>query len=190
MPEAFDLLLSRRSIPANCLGGPGPEPEQLRRLLTAAARVPDHGKLVPWRFIVYRGDQAARAGERLAAIWQRRDPAADAARLELERTRLSRAPVVVGVVSRAGDHPKIPEWEQVLSAGAVCMNLLNAAHAAGFAAQWLTEWYAFDPEAAPMLGLGEGERFAGFIHIGTALEPPFERPRPDLDKIITTWNGG
>ncbi len=187
MNDALTLLLKRRSIPAKNLGEPGPTAETLHTLLTAAARVPDHGKLVPWRFILFQGEHRARAGMRLAALWQEREPDAGADRLDLERTRFSRTPVVVGVVSRAAEHPKIPQWEQVLSAGAVCMNLLTAAHAAGFSAQWLTEWYAFDEEAGRVLGLETGEKFAGFIHIGTAMEPPFERPRPDLDMITTEW---
>ena len=107
--------------------------------------------------------------------------------VEIEEERFARAPVVIAIVSRTIPEHKIPEWEQVLSAGAVCMNLLNAAHAAGYSAQWLTDWCAFDDEAGRVLGLADGERFAGFIHIGTALEPPVERPRPDLDTIVSDW---
>jgi len=188
MSEALNLLLTRRSIPAKHIGEPGPDDETLRKLLTAAARVPDHGKLVPWRFIVFTGDAAVKAGDLLADLWIRRDPSADADRLALERSRFSRTPVVVGVVSRAKPHVKIPEWEQVLSAGAVCMTLLTASHAAGFSAQWLSEWYAFDDDAGRILGLGDDEKFAGFVHIGTALEPPFERARPDMDAIISHWS--
>jgi len=188
MSEALSLLLKRRSIPAKSLGEPGPDQQTLRTLLTAATRVPDHGKLAPWRFILFEGEARAAAGKRLEDLWAGREPEAGADRLEMERTRFSRTPVVVGVVSRAKAHAKIPEWEQVLSAGAVCMTLLTAAHAAGFSAQWLSEWYAYDEAAGRILGLEDGERFAGFIHIGTALEPPFERPRPNLDDIITPWS--
>lgn len=188
MSEALNLLLTRRSIPAKHIGEPGPDADTLRTLLTAAARVPDHGKLVPWRFIVFAGDAAVKAGDQLAELWVQRDLEADAERLALERARFSRTPVVVGVVSRAKPHVKIPEWEQVLSAGAVCMTLLTASHAAGFSAQWLTEWYAFDDEAGRILGLDDDEKFAGFVHIGTALEPPFERARPDMDTIISHWS--
>ena len=187
MSDALNLILNRRSIPAKGLGEPGPDQDTLRTLLTAAARVPDHGKLVPWRFILFEGEFRARAGERLADLWAGREPDAEPDRLLMERTRFSRSPVVVGVVSRAREHVKIPQWEQVLSAGAVCMNLLTAVNAAGYSAQWLTEWCAFDAEAGRILGLQDGERFAGFIHIGTALEPAFERPRPDLQDITTRW---
>lgn len=188
MSDALNLLLTRRSIPAKNLGEPGPDAKTLRTLLTAAARVPDHGKLVPWRFVVFTGAAGVKAGDLLAELWARREPEADADRLALERTRFSRTPVVIGVVSRAKPHVKIPEWEQVLSAGAVCMTLLTAAHAAGYSAQWLSEWYAFDEEAGQILGLVDGEKFAGFVHIGTALEPPFERARPDMDAIISHWS--
>ncbi len=119
-----------------------------------------------------------------------RDAVTDADMLDQERGRFTRAPLVIGVVSRAAPHPKIPEWEQVLSAGAVCMNLLHAAHAHGFAAQWLTEWYAFDGEAARRLGLKDGERFAGFVHIGTPNEAPTERPRPVVADLLTSWTEG
>ena len=190
MPDALELLLTRRSIPAINLGEPGPDEAILRSILTAAARVPDHGKLSPWRFILFTGNARGEAGRKLADIVKARDPETGQDRIDQECTRFERAPVVVGVVSKAAPHPKIPEWEQVLSAGAVCMNMLTAAHAAGFAAQWLTEWYTFDEEAASMLGLAGGEKFAGFIHIGTPKEPPFERARPDLDTIITRWNEG
>lgn len=188
MSETLNLLLTRRSIPAKNLGEPGPDPKTLRTLLTAAARVPDHGKLVPWRFVLFEGEDRLKAGERLAQLLANREPDTGADRIEMEQTRFSRSPVVVGVVSRAKPHVKIPEWEQVLSAGAVCMMLLTAANAAGFSAQWLSEWYAFDAEAGRILGLQDNERFAGFIHIGTALEPPFERARPDLEDIITHWS--
>ncbi|AXS41090.1 nitroreductase [Breoghania sp. L-A4] len=188
MPDALDLLLTRRSIPAVNLGDPGPDAEQLRRLLTIGARVPDHGKLAPWRFIVFQGDARTEAGEALCALRLAREPDLDAAQQEQERTRLSRAPLVIGVVSTASQHAKIPVWEQELSAGAVCMNLATAAHALGFVSQWLTEWYAHDAEAAALLGLRDGERFAGFIHIGTPKEPPFERPRPDIDALTTHWS--
>ena len=189
MSNAFELLRTRRSVPAINLGEPGPDSGQLHELLTIASRVPDHGKLVPWRFIVYSGDAAARAGARLAELWLAQGNGDDEARLAQERNRLSQAPLVVGVVSRAAAHPKIPEWEQTLSAGAACMALVTASHAMGFAAQWLTGWIAYDAEATAFLGLEEGERFAGFIHIGTPTTPPVERPRPDLDEIVTTWAG-
>jgi len=187
MTDLIEYLTKRRSIPAINLAEPAPSADQIAAILTVAARVPDHGKLAPWRFVVYQGDQGATIGAYLEALCLARNPDADAQRLEQERTRFTRAPLVIGVISCAAIHPKIPVWEQQLSAGAVCMNMLHAAHAHGFAGQWITEWFAFDDEAATYLGRAEGEQFAGFIHIGTPTEPPFERGRPDLKVLTTNW---
>jgi len=190
MTSLADYLHTRRTVPSVALDEPGPDSETLKSMLTIAMRVPDHGKLAPWRFIVYsRAADGERIGDKLAEIWKRRDPEAVEKRLEQERTRFTRAPLVVAVVSTADLHPKIPVWEQELSAGAVCMNLLHAAAAYGFSAQWLTEWFAFDEEAASYLGLDEGERFAGFVQIGTPTEPPVERPRPEVADKLSTWGG-
>lgn len=186
--DLASYLKVRRSIPAIQLGAPGPDEETLSQMLTIAARVPDHGKLAPWRFILYRGEGAKAAGERLAALVAARNPDARAPQLDAERQRFTRAPLVVGVVSKPQpNHPKIPLWEQELSAGAVCFNLLHAAHAFGFAGQWVTEWVAYDAEAGEILGLGEGERFAGFVHIGTPMQPPFERDRPDVPSLVSDY---
>lgn len=184
---ALELLLSRRSVVANKLGSPGPDKSQLADILTAAARVPDHKKLVPWRFIVFEGDARTEFGEILAKICADNEPDAGETRLETEAARFTRAPVVVAVISSLKDNPTVPEWEQVLSAGAACQNLLIAANAAGFSGQWITEWYAFDKAIWEELGLDEGERIAGFIYIGTAQEAPAERDRPDLEQITTYW---
>ncbi len=184
MNATLDLLRTRRSVPPALLEGPGPSREELDDWLRIAARVPDHGKLAPWRFIVIEGESRARIGEVLAAAHAADFPKADLGRLDLERSRF-RAPVVVGIVSRAGPHVKIPEWEQLLSAGAVCMNLVIAANAAGYATSWLTEWYSFDRRILDVLGLAPDERIAGFVHIGRAREVPSDRPRPDLDQIVT-----
>ncbi|MBE7220446.1 MAG: nitroreductase, partial [Caulobacteraceae bacterium] len=162
-PDTIALQTRRRSVPPVQLAGPGPDAEQVQTLLTIAARVPDHGKLAPWRFIVFEGEGRLRAGERIAAVFKAQNPDAAEKRLELERNRLAQAPLVIGVVSRAAPHAKIPEWEQVMSAGAVCMNLTLAAHAMGFASSWLTEWYAYDRAALATLGVGENEKMAGFL---------------------------
>ncbi len=182
--HALDLLLRRRSVLARNLGEPGPSDAELEQILRAAARVPDHGKLAPWRFILIRGETRSRLGQVLVDATRRADPAATAHHLEIERDRFLRAPLVVSVVScvRPG---KIQEWEQVLSSGAVCQNMLNAVHASGYHGQWLTEWYAYDALCTQALGLAEGERVAGFIYIGTGKTAPDERPRPDLGDIIT-----
>ncbi len=157
-------------------------------MLKLASRVPDHGKLAPWRFIVYRGEERARISAELKALALAVKPDLSEEMIKVEETRLTRAPVVVAVVSKAAPHFKIPEWEQLMSAGAVCLNLLMAANALGYASNWLTEWFAFDERAYPLLGVNPGEKLAGFIHIGTAMVPPTERPRPELAEIVT-WVG-
>jgi len=185
MNATLDLLRTRRSVPPLLLDEPGPSADELDTILTLAARVPDHGKLAPWRFLVIAGEARARIGAIIAETYAADHPEADAARLELERNRLALAPLVVAVVSRAGPHVKIPEWEQVLSAGAVAMNLVVAANASGFSTAWLTEWFAYVRRILDALGLDPGERLAGFIHIGRAQEVPPDRPRPALADIVT-----
>jgi nitroreductase len=165
--------------------GPGPDPDELDTILSVASRVPDHGKLAPWRFIILEGESRHRIGDTIAAAFQADEPGADAERVETERRRLARAPIVVVVVSTARPHVKIPEWEQVLSAGAVCMNLIIAANLLGFATSWLTEWYGFDRRVLGALGLDAREELAGFIHIGRAAEVPADRQRPNLADIVT-----
>ena len=186
VPDAIDLLLTRRSGSAKAMTGPGPTPDELRTILTAAARVPDHGKLFPWRFIVFEGEARARFGEALVECLKATEPANDE-RLAMERGRFLRAPVVVGVISRAREGIPIPMWEQELSSGAVCQTTLLAATALGYVANWLTEWPAFHPLVAEKLGLQQGERVAGFIYIGKPVLPLEERVRPDLDKITTHY---
>ena len=180
---------SRRSRPVLQIGEPGPTRAELEEILAIASRVPDHGKLAPWRFVVFRGAERERLGAELGGHRTWNTPDLGEESLRAERMRLTRAPVVVMMVSRAAPHPKIPEWEQLLSAGAVGMNLLIAANALGYVACWLTEWMAYDASAASLLGVEPGERITGFIHVGTALQPPFERDRPSLDDIVT-WVGG
>ncbi|MQW87306.1 nitroreductase family protein [Sinorhizobium saheli] len=183
-----DYLASRRSIPAFQMGAPGPGKAEVEKMLQLASRVPDHGKLAPWRFIVYRGEERARISAELRKMALAARPDMPEELIKVEETRLTRAPVVVAVVSKAAPHFKIPEWEQLMSAGAVCLNLLMAANALGYASNWLTEWYAYDERAYPLLGVEAGERIAGFVHIGTAMVPPTERPRPELSEIVT-WVG-
>lgn len=185
MNESLSRLQQRRSVPARWLAEPGPSREEQDLLLTVASRVPDHGKLVPWRFIVIEGDARHRVGEMLAAAFQADHPEADADKIAAERGRFAQAPLVVAVVSRVIPHVKIPDWEQVLSAGAVCMNLLNGATALGYGAVWLTGWAAFDRRILDGLGLKANERIAGYIHIGTATETQTDRPRPALSDIVT-----
>lgn len=185
--DTLTLLAQRRSTLAKDMGAPGPDAEQLDTLLRIGARTPDHGKLFPWRFIVFEGESRARFGEKLEARFRDLEPDAPAERYELERTRFLRAPVVIAVISDTDETHKVPEWEQILSAGAVCQNLLVGAAALGFGAQWLTEWYAFDKPMKAALGLQPGERVAGFIYVGTPQTPAQERPRKD--PRITRWEG-
>lgn len=186
---ALELLLTRRSVVANNLGEPGPDDEQLRQILTAAARAPDHKKLVPWRFILFEGEARADFGKVLAQACRAAEQDVSSTRLETEANRFMRAPVVIAVVSRVVDLPAVPEWEQILSAGAVCQNLLHAATALGFSAQWITEWYAYDKTVRTELRLAENERVAGFVYIGSARKAPDERDRPDIGAVVSRWTG-
>ena len=166
---------------------PGPDPATLLRMLQSASRVPDHGKLVPFRFVRIAGQARHGLGEFLVERTLQRDPGALPAQLDKERRRFSRAPVVVAVVARIRSGHKVPEQEQLLTAGCVCFALLQAAQALGFGAQWLTAWMAADPEVARVLGLGEGERIVGFIHIGTPARAIPDRERPDPRDLLVDW---
>ncbi len=188
MNEMIDLLLTRRSVVAGSMTQQGPSAEELETILAAGHRVPDHGKLGPWRFILFEGNARAEFGDELADAFAKANPDAGSDRAELEKLRFLRAPTVVGVVSCVTENIKIPVWEQQLAAGAVCQNMLVAATALGYAAQWLTEWYAFDHNVVGALGLGEGERIAGFIYLGGKEAQPTERVRPDLGERITRWS--
>lgn len=183
----LNFLDSRRSVPSKQLGEPGPDDPTLARMLQAAVRVPDHGKLVPFRFLRIHGDARFSLGERLVELTLAREPDAPAAALEKERSRFSHAPLIVAVIARLTPGHKVPEQEQLLSAGSVCFALLQAAQALGFGAQWLTGWMAYDPSVTELLGLQDNEKIVGFIHIGTAkLEAP-ERDRPDAAALLSDW---
>jgi nitroreductase len=184
-PTALDLLLSRRSCKGRDLVGPGPSKEQLADILKAGARVPDHGKLVPWRFILFEGEARERFADILVNVLTR--DGATPSQADEWRARVTSAPVMIGVVSSARELIKIPVWEQELSAGAVCQNLLIAAHSLGFVASWLTEWYAYHPVVKQKIGLKPGERMAGFIYIGTPAITIEERQRPDMSAIVTRF---
>ena len=184
----LDFLLSRRSSKPALLEAPGPSEEELTRILTAAARVPDHKKLTPWRFVVFAGESRAAFGEKLAEICAREEAEAPSdVRLETERQRFLRAPLVVAVVASPAMPSPVPEIEQTLSAGAACFNLCLAANALGYGTSWITEWYAFSPGVRDVLGLGEKEQVAGFVYIGTASEAQPDRNRPDVEAITTHW---
>ena len=187
MTDALELLKTRRSLKPVELCGPGPSAAEIDTLLTVASRVPDHGKLVPWRFIVFEGEARLAAGAAIEAAFRAKYPDAKLEQIEYEQKRLARAPLVIAVVSRAAPHVKIPEWEQVLSAGAAATSLVFAAHALGFAASWLTEWYSYDRRVLDALGVKPDERVAGFVHIGRSAKPTEDRPRPPLDQIVTRF---
>jgi len=188
--DTLDLLLKRRSAKPAFLAEPGPTAQQLDTILTAAGRVPDHKKLEPWRFIIFEGEARAAFGRiLLRACLAEEKQAPSAARLEMERTRLLRAPTVVAVISRVTPNPAAPEWEQILSCGAACFNLCLAANALGFGTAWITEWYSYSPAVRDGLKLAANEKIAGFIYIGTATEQQPDRDRPQLAKIVTRWTG-
>jgi nitroreductase len=188
MPDALQLLKTRRSVKPMEMTGPAPTDAEIDTLLTIASRVPDHGKLTPWRFIVFTGDARVAAGQVIAEAFAKNRADATPDQIEFERQRLTRAPLVIAVVSRAATHVKIPMWEQELSAGASAMSLVLAAHTMGYAASWLTEWYAYDRAVLDGLGLDPNERIAGFVHIGKAVNPPEDRDRPKLETIVTRFS--
>lgn len=185
----LDFLLTRRSKPIAELKEPGPSQSEIETLLGAASRVPDHGRLTPWRFILYRGDQRHEIGKRLAELAELRQGPLPENRREQELTRFSRAPLVIGVVSSPREHPKVPQWEMFLSGGAAAMNLLLAANALGYGANWITNWYSDDEEGRRILGLGPEERVVGFIHIGSFEGEVQERLRPELPQIVSDYSG-
>ncbi|MBX3430032.1 MAG: nitroreductase [Hyphomonadaceae bacterium] len=183
-PETLALLAQRRSSKLMQLTTPAPSADELEALITLAARVPDHGKLGPWRFVIIDGDGRIRAGAALEQVI-RNDEGVDDARREFVRGWFTRAPACVMVVSSPRPSPKVPEWEQILSAGAVCFNLLLAAHALGYAGSWLTEWPTFDERARAALGLNSEERIAGFVYLGAPSQGATERVRADVSSRIS-----
>ena len=187
--ETIALLTRRRSTAADFLAEPGPDRDTLARMLELAARAPDHRRVTPFRFVVFEGGARAAAGDALAEAFAAANPDADPARVEVERRRFNRAPVVVGVVARIDPAHRTPVWEQTLTVGAVCQNLLIAASAHGFAAQWLTEWYAFDEGVSAAFGLAPEEQIAGYVYLGSASAPPKERARPDMAAITSFYAG-
>lgn len=185
--QALAALDARRSVPAMQLCEPGPDTPQLLRMLRSAVRVPDHGKRVPWRFVRIEGDARGALGEHLARRSRERDPAASDAAIEKDRQRFLHAPVIVTVVVAQGPDAKIPASERLLSAGCVCFALLQAAQAFGYGACWLTGWAAYDDGIRKVLGIGEDEAVAGFIHIGTIRNNAPERDRPDPAALLSDW---
>jgi nitroreductase len=187
--DALAALLGRHSVAPAFLVEPGPDEVALERILAAGACAPDHGRLRPWRFVVVRGAARPRLGEVFADALRRREPEAGEAALEQERKRPLRAPVVIALAARIDpDHPKIPEVEQILSAGAAAQNILLAAYAQGFGAKWLTGANAYDPHVQAALGLAPGERLVGFIHIGSVAGEPPRVPHADARELTRDWH--
>lgn len=185
----IDFLSTRSSAPIPELHEPAPSDSEIRTMLTIASRVPDHGRLAPWRFILYRGAAREDVGRRLVELAEKREGPLPEGRRNQEMTRFSRAPLVIGVVSSPKEHPKIPQWEMFLSAGAAAMNLVHAANALGYGTNWITNWYSDVAEGRALLGLAPHERVAGFVHIGTHGGGVPERPRPDVDSLYADYAG-
>jgi nitroreductase len=186
--HVLEFLENRRSNLVKLMDGPGPNDAELERMLTIAARVPDHRKLAPWRFIVFEGDAQIKIGDHIGAIFKAKNPDAPIDRVEYASRLLRRAPVVIAVVSSPKDCQRgTPTWEQELSSAVVCYNLCLAAQAHGYGAQWLTEWIAYDSDVCTAMGVMDEEKVAGFVYVGTAVTASKERPRPDLKDLIERW---
>lgn len=185
----IDFMLNRISAPIPELREPAPTDAEIETLIRIASRVPDHGRLAPWRFILYRGDARVRIGEKLAALAEGREGPLTEGRRQQELARFSRAPLVIGVISSPKENPKIPQWEMFLSGGAAAMNLVIAANAMGYATNWITNWYSDVEEGRRILGLAPHERVVGFIHVGTYSGVAPERPRPDAAALYADYAG-
>lgn len=183
--EVLNFLKTRRSVPSKMMGGPAPTNTEIEEMLLIASRVPDHGKLAPWRFVTYSSTAKKRMNENVHARALALNPTLNEEMQNVERDRFPLSQAIIGIFSTPKQHPKVPVWEQELSSGACAMNLLMAANACGYDAQWFTGWYAFDDELTKGFDLKTGERIAGFIHIGTRDMPKSERPRPQLSEIYT-----
>ena len=186
--DPIEFLVTRRSTVARMMGEPSPNDSELRKIMEAGMRVPDHGRLTPWRFIIIRGEARETIGNVIADSFKKNTPDAIDEQIDIERERLTRAPVVIAVLSRIQREHKIPEWEQVLSSGAACQTMLIAAQSMGYAAQWLTEWYAYDSDVKNALGAEPGDEISGFVYLGTGIGDLKDRARPDYDDIVSEWS--
>lgn len=189
MSDLPEFLLKRRSIVVRNMAEPGPTDSDLENILRAGMRVPDHGRLTPWRFKVIRGDAREKMGPILGAAFRKANPDCIDEQVEIEEERFTRAPMIIAIVSRTVPEHKIPEWEQILSSGAACQNMLTAALGMGYAAQWITEWYAYNDDVKAALGFEANDRIAGFLYLGTRTEEPTDRLRPDYEDIVSEWTG-
>lgn len=187
MSDVIEFLKTRRSVKPREMNGAGPTAAELETILTIGARVPDHGKIAPWRFIVFEGDARKKAGDIISQVFVKKNPGAPEQDITKARDSLTEAPLVIAVVSSTKSHPKVPPWEQQLSAGASAMNIVTAATALGYGANWLTGWFAFDRDVLTGLGLAQSEQLAGFIHIGKSARTNEDRPRPALTDLVTRF---
>ena len=187
--SVIDFMLSRKSAPISDLKEPGPSDEEIRTMLTIASRVPDHGRLAPWRFILYRGEARVEIGKKLAELAEKLEGPLTDGRRQQELERFSRAPLVVGVVSVPRDNPKIPQWEMFLSGGMAAFALAIAANGLGYHTNMITNWYSGTEEGRRILGLAPDEKVIGFVHIGTFSGEAFERPRPDVSTLYADYSG-
>lgn len=185
----IDYLSTRTSPPIPELKEPAPSDADIDTMIRIASRVPDHGKLEPWRFILYRGEARAEVGKRLADLAEQREGPLPDGRRQQELARFSRAPLVIGVIHSPKESPKIPTWEMFLSGGAAAMNLVHAANALGYGANWISNWYSDSDEGRAVLGLAPHERVIGFVHIGTFTGKALERPRPEPAKLVSDYSG-
>ena len=188
--EAIELLRTRRSVIARNLSNPGPSEEELAVIIESGIRTPDHGKIGPWRVQIVTKEGQNALGDVFSEVFQKEhgERATDAM-IEFEKQRPKRAPSLLIVTSNILVPHKIPEMEQKLSGGAFCMNILNAAHALGYSAQWLTEWVAYNSEIKIALGHDSSVDIIGMIYIGTAAEEPKQRERPYFETIVSEWSG-
>lgn len=185
----IDFLLSRKSVPISAIGEPGPSDADIETMIRVATHVPDHGRLTPWRFVLYRGKAREEIGEALVGLAEEREGPLSEGRRQQERTRLSRAPLVIGVISRPVSHERIPEWEQFLSAGTAAMSLVFAATALGYATNWVTNWFSADAKGRAILGLSPEERVVALVHMGTSKTEVPERPRPAIGDVLSNYSG-
>jgi len=189
MADLTDFLLKRRSVVVRDMVGPGPSDAEIEKIMRAGMRVPDHGRLTPWRFIVIRGEAREKLGKILGDAYRKANPECIDEQVEIEEERFLRAPVVIAVVSHTNPAHKIPEWEQILSSGAACQTMLISALSMGFAAQWITEWYAYNDDVKAALGAAPADRIAGFLYLGSMQDAPTDRDRPDYGNIVSEWTG-
>lgn len=187
MTDLLKHLQTRRSVSVKHLIEPAPTGKDLEDILKLGRRTPDHGKMAPYYFITFEGEARVAIGKHLRAAYEADNPDTPVAKLDLEAERFTRAPLVIGVISRIREG-KHPQWEQILTSGAVCMNIMHACYAHGFAANWLTEWYAYSAHFKKALGLEDArDHVAGFIYVGTPADTKDERERPELSQIHTRW---